>query len=61
MRLCMVGCGGIADRHAAAIRVVNAEAAVVRQAEPAIFVTATVDPNKQAAQRLAAGTAVALL
>ena len=62
MRLCMVGCGVIADRHAAAIRVANADharaAAVAAGARPPppplVTVTATVDTRADAAGRLAA-------
>ena len=47
MRLCLVGCGVIADRHAIAIRIANAD--VLAQASPGtdepIKVVATVDPR----------------
>jgi predicted dehydrogenase len=55
MRLCLVGCGIIADRHAIAIRIANAD--VLAQASPGtdepIKVVATVDPRAEAAERLA--------
>eukprot|EP01050_Picozoa_sp_SAG11_P012843 SAG11_NODE_1455_length_4878_cov_3.119063_4_plen_612_part_00 len=53
VHLALVGCGMIADRHAAALRVVNAEATRVGRPGERITVVAAVDPQPAAAQRLA--------
>eukprot|EP01047_Picozoa_sp_COSAG01_P034224 COSAG01_NODE_2561_length_7452_cov_9.383925_4_plen_354_part_00 len=52
VRLCLVGCGMIADRHAVAVRIVNAACAGAGLSD-AVHVVATADPTTEAAERLA--------